>query len=80
MATDAVNGANLEHMLMSTVAGHDAIAIQERWPTVLLFVPSVNGISHSPRELTKDEDLVAGLKALVAVLARLIAGKSEGRP
>jgi beta-ureidopropionase / N-carbamoyl-L-amino-acid hydrolase len=36
----------------------------------MIFVPSVGGISHSPREFTKPEDVVRGADVLLnAVLA-----------
>jgi N-carbamoyl-L-amino-acid hydrolase len=36
----------------------------------MIFVPSVGGISHSPRELTKPEDVVNGANVLLnAVIA-----------
>jgi hypothetical protein len=32
----------------------------------MLFVPSVDGVSHAPGELTHDGDVVAGTRALAA--------------
>lgn len=46
-------------------AGHDAGAINAVCPTVMVFVPSVAGISHSPREHTPDHLLVQGVQALL---------------
>ena len=34
-------------------AGHDALEIGQVIPTVMLFVPSLEGISHCPVEFTK---------------------------
>ncbi len=59
-----------------TVAGHDATNMKERVPTLLMFVPSVDGLSHNERELTSDADMLAGLEVLSGVLSRLIAGES----
>ena len=71
----------LETMTMATIAGHDALALQARFPAILLFVPSVEGVSHSPEEYTRDEDLETGLTALTAVLARLLScQESDGAP
>jgi N-carbamoyl-L-amino-acid hydrolase len=68
----------------ATVAGHDATNMKEIVPTVMLFVPSVDGISHNEREFTSDADMLAGLDVLTAVLARVAAGdlaatRSPGR-
>jgi acetylornithine deacetylase/succinyl-diaminopimelate desuccinylase-like protein len=57
-----------------TVAGHDSTNMKDTGPTVMLFVPSVDGISHSLDEFTKDEDLVSGLRHLTEVVRRLAAG------
>jgi len=43
-------------------------------PTVMLFVPSVDGISHNEREFTSDDDMLAGLEVLTAVLTRVASG------
>jgi beta-ureidopropionase / N-carbamoyl-L-amino-acid hydrolase len=56
-------------------AGHDAAVLSRHVPTGMLFVPSVGGLSHSPRETTSDEHLVLGARALLrgirAVAARI---------
>jgi len=58
----------------ATVAGHDATNMKEVVPTVMLFVPSVDGISHNEREFTSDDDMVAGLEVFTAVLGRVASG------
>lgn len=35
-----------------TLAGHDSTNLKDLVPTVMLFVPSVDGISHNEREYT----------------------------
>ena len=77
-ARSALEALDLKVMTMATIAGHDALAIQERYPATLLFVPSVDGVSHSPLEFTKDQDLETGLTALIAVLSRLLSGAHGG--
>ena len=72
-ARGALDALDLKVMTMATIAGHDALAIQERYPATLLFVPSVDGVSHSPREFTEDGDLETGLQALIAVLSRQLS-------
>lgn len=62
------------HRRSATVAGHDATNMKEVVPTVMLFVPSVDGISHNEREFTSDDDMLAGLEVLTAVLTRVVAG------
>ncbi|WP_066942117.1 M20 family metallo-hydrolase [Microtetraspora fusca] len=57
-----------------TVAGHDSTNVKDITPTVMLFVPSEDGISHNEREFTADDDMVAGLSVLTGVLERLCVG------
>src|SRR5699024_12796894 len=57
-----------------TVAGHDSTNMKDTVPPVMLFVPSVDGISHSLDEFSKDEGLVSGLRRLTEVVRRPAAG------
>ena len=50
---------------MPSGAGHDAQEIAQIAPMAMIFVPSVGGISHSPREFTKPEDVVNGANVLL---------------
>ncbi|MFT4135116.1 M20 family metallo-hydrolase [Microbacterium sp.] len=63
---------------MQTMAGHDSVALNTMTPSVMMFVPSVDGVSHCEREFTKDGDLVNGLAALTEVLAELLTGALDG--
>lgn len=36
------------------------------------FVPSVKGISHNPKEYTRDEDLVGGANVFLDIVAELL--------
>ena len=56
---------------MSSGALHDAANVSKILPTAMLFVPSIDGISHDFSEDTAETDLIAGLR----VLARAV-GKS----
>jgi N-carbamoyl-L-amino-acid hydrolase len=40
-------------------------------PTAMIFVPSIAGISHNPKEFTPESDLVAGANILLDVASRL---------
>ena len=58
---------------LSSGAGHDAgILAAAGVPSAMLFVRSLNGgISHSPDELSSDEDVALGVDVLTSALARL---------
>ncbi|MFD6319257.1 M20 family metallo-hydrolase [Methylorubrum populi] len=56
-----------------TPTGHDALAIQKLVPSSLIFVPSVGGLSHNPREFTHPKDLENGLAVLIEVLWKMVS-------
>jgi beta-ureidopropionase / N-carbamoyl-L-amino-acid hydrolase len=58
-----------------TVAGHDSTNLKDVVPTVMLFVPSVEGISHNEAEYTRDDDALRGVELLTEVTRRLVQGE-----
>ena len=63
---DSAAGAlGLTKQRMPSGAGHDAQEIAHIAPMGMIFVPSVGGISHSPRELSRPEDIVNGANVLL---------------
>lgn len=66
----AANRLGLESTRMPSGAGHDAQMMAQLSPMGMIFVPSIGGVSHSPRELTRWEDCANGANVLLgAVLA-----------
>ncbi len=49
-------------------AGQDAQMLARICPTAMIFVPSVNGISHNPAEFTSDDAIQKGADVLLDVL------------
>jgi len=78
LARSSAEAAGYSHAEIMTVAGHDSINMKEVVPTVMIFVPSVEGISHNEGEYTRDDDLVAGAAVLTDVVRRLSAGELDG--
>lgn len=62
---------NLNYQVMHSGAGHDAQIFAPRVPTGMIFVPSIDGISHNPAEHTEAKDIVQGVQALAETLKRL---------
>ena len=56
---------------MPSGAGHDAQMFARVCPSAMIFVPSVEGISHNPAEFTSPQDLVLGANILLQVLVDL---------
>lgn len=74
LVEEAADALGLTHARVKTLAGHDATNVKDLVPTVLVFVPSVDGISHNEREFTTDDDMLAG----VDVFTRVVAGLADG--
>jgi beta-ureidopropionase / N-carbamoyl-L-amino-acid hydrolase len=63
------------HRRMPSGAGHDAQVLARRLRAGMMFVPSLNGISHHWSEDTKEEDIVLGAQVFAdAAVAILQAG------
>jgi N-carbamoyl-L-amino-acid hydrolase len=60
---------------IQTMAGHDSVAMNTAVPSVMLFIPSVDGVSHCEREFTTDEDMVTGVEMLTGVARELVQGE-----
>ncbi|MEY2755399.1 MAG: hypothetical protein RJB65_1757, partial [Actinomycetota bacterium] len=56
---------------MPSGAGHDAQMLARRCPTSMIFVPSVNGLSHNIAEFTSPVDVTAGADVLLQVVLSL---------
>lgn len=65
------NALRLSNMDMPSGAGHDAMHIAHLCPTGMIFVPCERGISHNEIENATPQDLAAGARVLVEVLAEL---------
>jgi N-carbamoyl-L-amino-acid hydrolase len=57
--------------LMPSGAGHDAQDMALLGPVGMIFVPSVGGISHSPREFSHPADIANGTNVLLHTLLKL---------
>jgi beta-ureidopropionase / N-carbamoyl-L-amino-acid hydrolase len=56
---------------MIAAAGHDSVLIAPLCPSAMLFVPSVGGITHNPREFSSREQLAAGAQVLLDAVLEL---------
>ena len=62
-------GLNSRHL--PSGAGHDAQMMATLMPMGMIFVPSVGGISHSPKELTAWQDCANGANVLLGTVLDL---------
>ncbi len=59
---------------MPSGAGHDAQMLAAVCPAAMIFIPSVDGISHNVREFSHPHHIEAGANVLLAVLCELAGG------
>ena len=67
----AASALKLKTMRLPSGAGHDAQAIATLGPMGMIFVPSVSGISHSPKELSRWPEIAQGADVLMSAILEL---------
>jgi N-carbamoyl-L-amino-acid hydrolase len=70
---ETAKGLGFSTKSLPSGAGHDAQEIARVGPVGMIFIPSVGGISHSPREFSRPEDIANGANVLLQTLIRLDA-------
>ncbi|MEE8465041.1 MAG: Zn-dependent hydrolase [Dehalococcoidia bacterium] len=68
LVAEAVGNCGMTWEPLPSGAGHDAQAIASIAPVAMVFVPSVDGISHSPEEYSTPEDCANGAQVLLELL------------
>ena len=71
LISDAARDLGLTTKLMPSGAGHDAQDMARLGPVGMIFIPSVGGISHSPREFSHPSDIANGANVLLHSLLKL---------
>lgn len=74
----AAADAGVSCMRIETMAGHDSVAVNRIAPSVMVFIPSVDGVSHCEREFSTDADMVAGVTAFTQIVRHLVTGALDG--
>jgi N-carbamoyl-L-amino-acid hydrolase len=65
---DVAKGLGLSTRVMPSGAGHDAQAMAQLGPMGMIFIPSIGGISHSPKEFSTAEDIERGARVLMGAV------------
>ncbi len=68
---DAAESLGLSHVRLFSYSGHSAQVLSRITPTGMIFIPSVDGISHHPKEFTEWGDVVNGANVLLQSILRL---------
>jgi N-carbamoyl-L-amino-acid hydrolase len=65
---------DLSYKQMPSGAGHDAQSVAKIAPIGMIFIPSVNGISHSPKEYSRPGDIENGANVLLHTILEIDRG------
>ena len=71
LISEAARELGLTTKSMPSGAGHDAQDMARLGPAGMIFIPSVGGISHSPREFSHPTDIANGANVLLHTLLKL---------
>lgn len=71
LLAEACQAFGFSNQLIQSGAGHDAQAMSRLGPMAMIFIPSVGGISHSPREFSRPDDIVNGANVHLHLLLKL---------
>ncbi len=74
---DECRARGLAFRVLSSGAGHDAAIVARRAPSAMVFIPCVDGVSHSPRERASAEDIALASDLICSAIRRtdrLLAG------
>ncbi len=62
---------DINYIRINSGAVHDNAMLNDIIPTAMIFIPSIDGISHSPYEHTKMEDVLIGAEILLNTVNRI---------
>jgi allantoate deiminase len=71
---DAVTSVQGRSLSLPSGAGHDTIALAERWPVGMLFVRCKGGVSHHPAESVMADDVALAIEAFGLAVRKLANG------
>src|SRR5262245_55284557 len=70
MIAENVKQLGLSSRVMPSGAGHDAQEISRLGPVGMIFIPSIGGISHSPKEYSTPADIENGANVLLLTVLK----------
>jgi N-carbamoyl-L-amino-acid hydrolase len=77
MIGETAKRLNFSTKLMPSGAGHDAQEMANIGPIGMIFIPSVGGISHSPREFSHPGDIENGANVLLGTIRSLDVARAS---
>jgi len=67
----ACDAEGVTHMPIISYAGHDAQIMNQVTPSAMIFLPSVDGISHNPKEFTEWHHVERGANVLLRTILQI---------
>ncbi len=71
LIAESAEDLGLSYLIMPSGAGHDAQDMAKITPTGMIFVPSIGGVSHSPKEFTPAKDVANGANVLLQTILKI---------
>jgi N-carbamoyl-L-amino-acid hydrolase len=71
MIASSARELGLSSMRLPSGAGHDSQDMARIAPMGMIFVPSKNGISHSPEEYTSPKDMANGASVMLNTILKM---------
>lgn len=72
--SEAAGQLGLTSLVMPSGAGHDAQKMADITKIGMIFIPSIGGISHSPKEFSREDDIANGVNVLLHTILKIDAG------
>lgn len=69
--SESAEDLGFSYLVMPSGAGHDAQNLAKIVPTGMIFIPSVGGVSHSPKEFTYAVDVANGADVLLHTILKI---------
>jgi hydantoinase/carbamoylase family amidase len=73
---EAAEESGEPYMAMHSGAAHDTMSIADRAPSAMVFVPCVNGISHSPEEDADAADAALGAEVMLNAIKKFVENEA----
>ena len=68
----AVRSTGIPYTMMTSGAAHDTMLVAERVPSAMVFVPCLDGISHSPLEEARPSDAALATEVVLRAISGLL--------
>ena len=76
LLVDVLDDRGVAFKRLASMAGHDTQQAARRCPSAMFFIPSINGVSHSPGEDSHEDDILLAAELMSAWADRCVAACS----